>query len=114
MQVFISYRDFSGPLIPFAIALFIQFDLNHRNPFSRPISQVFFNRPLSIALNLMSRLIVLLQFLRVFDRISHQLQSVLIVEPLMGLCGEVKGNDHASGHLEISSLIEPETIDIRQ
>jgi hypothetical protein len=32
----------------------------------------------------------------------------------MGLFGEVKGNNHASGHLDIQSLIEPETIRIRQ
>jgi hypothetical protein len=32
---------------------------------------------------------------------------------LMGLFGEVKGNDHASGDLDIQPLIEPETIRIR-
>jgi hypothetical protein len=32
----------------------------------------------------------------------------------MGLFGEVKGNNHASGHLDIQSLLEPETIRIRQ
>jgi hypothetical protein len=32
----------------------------------------------------------------------------------MGVFGEVKGNTHASGHLDIQFLIEPETIRIRQ
>jgi hypothetical protein len=32
----------------------------------------------------------------------------------MGHFGEVKGNDHASGNLDIQSLIEPEMICIRQ
>jgi hypothetical protein len=32
----------------------------------------------------------------------------------MGLFGEVKGNNHASDYLDIQSLIEPETIRIRQ
>jgi hypothetical protein len=32
----------------------------------------------------------------------------------MGPFGEVKGNDHASGHLDIQSLTESETIRIRQ
>jgi hypothetical protein len=32
----------------------------------------------------------------------------------MGIFGEVKGNDHASGHFGIQSLIEPEAIRIRQ
>jgi hypothetical protein len=32
----------------------------------------------------------------------------------MGLFGKVKGNNHASGHLDIQSLIEPEMIPIRQ
>jgi hypothetical protein len=32
----------------------------------------------------------------------------------LGLFGEVKENDHASGHLDIQSLIEPETIRVRQ
>jgi hypothetical protein len=34
--------------------------------------------------------------------------------PLLGLLGKVKGNAHASGHLDIQSLIEPKTIRIRQ
>jgi hypothetical protein len=34
--------------------------------------------------------------------------------PFMRLFGEVKGNDHASGHLDTQSLVEPETIRIRQ
>jgi hypothetical protein len=66
-QVFISYCDFSDPLIPFAITLFIQSDLNHRKPFIRQISWVIFNRPLSIALNLKSRLVVFIQFMRVLS-----------------------------------------------
>jgi hypothetical protein len=46
-------------------------------------------------------------------------KSFLIVElrdmyPLTGLFGEVRGNDHASGHLDIQFLIEPETIRIQQ
>jgi hypothetical protein len=106
MQTFISYHDFSGPLTSFAIALFIQSDFNHQKPFSRPISSIISDRPLSIALNLKSRLIVLVQFLRVlglFYLISQNLKFVLILElrdmyPLMGLFGEVKGNDHASIH----------------
>jgi hypothetical protein len=32
----------------------------------------------------------------------------------MGIFGEVKGNNHVSGHLGIQSLIESETIRIRQ
>jgi hypothetical protein len=32
----------------------------------------------------------------------------------MGIFGEVKGNEHASGQIDIQSLIEPETIRIRQ
>jgi hypothetical protein len=32
----------------------------------------------------------------------------------MALFGEVEGNNHASGHLDIQPLIEPETIRIRQ
>jgi hypothetical protein len=34
--------------------------------------------------------------------------------PFMGLFGEVKGNDHASGHLNIQSLVEPEAIRVRR
>jgi hypothetical protein len=122
MQIFISYRHFSDPLIPFAIALFIQSDLNHRKPFSQPISQVLFDRPLSIALDLKSRLTVLIQFLRVsspFWSYSQHLKPILIVElrdmyPFMGLFGEVNGSNYASDHLDVQSLIELETIRIRQ
>jgi hypothetical protein len=54
------------------------------------------------------------------DRISQNLKSILMVDlwgmylPPMGLFGEVNGNDHASSHLDIQSLIEPETIRLRQ
>jgi hypothetical protein len=80
-----------------------------------------FDRPLSIALNLKSRLIVLIQFLRVLSsfwsyfpepqvRFDRRTSEYI---PAHGSYGEVKGNDHASGHLDIQSLIEPETIRIR-
>jgi hypothetical protein len=54
----------------------------------------------------------------IFNHIAQNLKSILIVElrdmyPLMDLFGEVKGNNRASGHLAIQSLIEPETIRIR-
>jgi hypothetical protein len=67
MQVFTSYRNFSDPFIRCVTALFIQSDFNHRKPFSPPISEVLFDRLLSIALNLKSRLIVLIQFVRVLS-----------------------------------------------
>jgi hypothetical protein len=66
MQVFISYRDFSDPLIPFAIALFNHILIVESRSVSRFLKS-HFDRPLSIFLNLKPSLIVLIQFLKVLS-----------------------------------------------
>jgi hypothetical protein len=102
---------------PILISLTLSYPLRHLYLFN----QISIIESRSVGRFVKSFLIVLIQYLRILSPLwsySHNLKSILIVElrdmyPPHGSFGEVKGNGHASSHLDIQSLIEPETIRIR-